>query len=678
MKGAGREGQVKKDQSQIHYSILSTVLRTILMKLLEPITLGQKTLKNRIVVNPYTFWFGAYNKNEDFNQYAAHLERQAAGGVAMLSLQAIWVPPVSEAHAFPYDYLYERLKRVADIAHRHGALAIVQSVHMGANLSSDKDPTIPWDGKPLWAFSPVPSDITLEVAHEMTDQEVRALVEGWGRVAELAVSAGLDGMELHGGHGYLLHQSISPWMNRRTDEWGKPLAFWKAVLQRVRAGLGNDAILGARFPSDELRPLSNGGLGRLTLKKMAVELVETGLIDYINPSEGSSGWHYPRSVGTYRRPHGDFLESARELREAVGGKVPVLGVGRITTPEEAEEALQGGNCDFVGMVRANIADPDLVNKLKSGNSANIRKCVGANACINRIMTGTHVMCFHNPETGREDRLGALVQADRSKRVLVVGGGPAGLKVAEIAAKRGHSVVLAEKQDVLGGRLKTITNANKAVELVHAVDWVENELVNMDVEVRLGTEVDEEFLKRETFDALVLATGSQPNDLPFPTDGSVPWYSTEAAMSLVQIAAPAEVLVLDSLGSDEVSVVIEQLAAVGHAVTVVTPLPTVGTFLGWTHAADNVQRLLGLGCRIAERTTIIEVKGGTVTIQNQLTEVQEARQFDHIVVAQPRLANDSLRGLASSMVREVHVIGDALAPRDAMTAFLNGEDAGRAI
>lgn len=291
----------------------------------------------------------------------------------------------------------------------------------------------------------------------MSSAEIEAMVEGYGRVAELVVGAGLDGVELHGRHGYLIQQSFSPWMNRRTDEWGEPLRFWRAVLNRVRAGVGDDAIVGARIPSDDLQPAADGGLGPTRLAEIAAELVALRKLDYLNPTHGSDGNHYSRSIGTYRRPHGDFLADTRRIREAIRAAIPVLGVGRITSLKAAEAALERGDCDLVGMTRAHIADPDLVTKAARAQAGSITLCVGANTgCIDRGVLGGDLMCFHNPDVGREYRPELLpTPASSHRRVLVVGGGPSGLKAAEIAARRGHLVTLAERSARLGGRLGTI-------------------------------------------------------------------------------------------------------------------------------------------------------------------------------------------------------------------------------
>jgi 2,4-dienoyl-CoA reductase-like NADH-dependent reductase (Old Yellow Enzyme family) len=561
------------------------------------------------------------------------------------------------------DYLSDKLSRLADIVRANDAVSVIQTVNLGAKLKSGlEDKTIGWDGQPLWSFSATQSDLSPEVAHPMEGHEVEALIEGWGRAAELITASGIDGIELHGGHGYLLHQSIAPWINNREDEWGQPLRFYKAVLARVRRGLGSDGLLGIRLPSDDLRPPDQGGLGRERLGEIAVELVNTGCVDYLNPTEGSAAWHYTRVVGTYRRPHGEFLPGTRAIREAVGGRVAVLGVGRITDIETAEAALQRGDCDLVGMTRAQIADPDLVQKGLRGESHRIRRCVGANTgCIDRNARGEYAMCFHNPDVGREHRLRTLEPSANPRSVLVVGAGPAGLKAAEIAARRGHRVVLAERRKRIGGRLATITEVTPAHELVESVDWIARELHILEVGVRLETEIDDAFLRHGDFEAIVLATGSVPAPTPFEVDGSVPVLTTEEAMAWLESGNSTRVLVHDALGTEEVAVVIEQLAASQIGVTLTTPM-VLGVFFGWTHAGDHLMRLLDLGVMIEERTDLIEIKRREVLTLNQLSQAEQARRFDAVVLGQSRRPELSLLSSARRACEDVYVIGDAESPR----------------
>jgi 2,4-dienoyl-CoA reductase-like NADH-dependent reductase (Old Yellow Enzyme family) len=648
------------------------------MKLLEPVEIGRTTLRNRAVVTAHTFDFAVYNKGADTSQYVEYLQRRAAGGASLISAQNINAPMVDDKNPFPYDYLSTMFSAIAGAAHNNGSAAVLQIVSVGAALRSGVDPSIPWDGQPLMAFSPVRSVISPEIAHPMREEEIEGIVEGFGRLAELAVASGLDGVELHGGHGYLLHQSLNPWTNMREDRWGEPLAFWTAVLGRVREGLGRDGILGARVPSDDYHPVEQGGLGPDRLRDIICQLVDTGHIDYLNPSEGSNNLHYARTVGTYRRPHGDFLKNTSAIKHAINGAVPVIGVGRITTVEEAEEALERGDCDIVGLTRAHIADPDVIAKTIAGQSKRVRPCVAANVCIDRIMAGTHVRCFHNPDAGREFRTKDLALATTPRKVLVIGGGPAGMKAAELAARRGHRVTLAEKNSRLGGRLGALTGLSPVRELLGALDWLENELVLLDLEIALNTEVDRELLERGAFDSIILATGSVAPPPAFATDGSIPIYSTDEAMSLVDRASGYRVLVHDLLGTEEAAGVTEQLVAAGLAVTATTPLPATGMFMGFTHNADHIQRLLGSGVSVEERAELVQVANGTANLLSHFTGAIRSIEVDGIVLAQLRQPDLALEHVVHEICDDVHHVGDANAPRNAFTAFLEGDMAGRKL
>jgi 2,4-dienoyl-CoA reductase-like NADH-dependent reductase (Old Yellow Enzyme family) len=647
--------------------------------LLDPLDAGRLHTRNRVAVTCHGFSPRAYDLGQD--KYFAYLERRAAGGAGLIITQAINAQPVGASRPFRYDSLAPALERLAARLHARGTVALVQILNVGAKYRSGRNWGADWTGEPLWGFSAVPSDQAGEVAHEMSGAEVEEMVEGYSRIAALVRAAGFDGVELHGAHGYQLQQSASPWMNRRSDEWGRPLAFWTAVLDRVRDAVGPDGIIGARIASDDLRPVEAGGLGPARLAEIAVDLAATGHVDYFNPTHGSEGVHYSRVVGTYRRPHGEFLAGARQIREAVGACVPVLGVGRIVAVATAEAALARGDCDLVGMTRAHIADPDIVAKTLAGTAAAIRPCVGANTgCIDRGVLGGDMMCFHNPDVGREARPDLLPQpVTAPRRVLVVGGGPAGLKAAETAARRGHRVTLAERSAALGGRLARIDRSSPAHELTSALTWLEHELARLGVDVRTGVAIDQAGLAG--YDAVILATGSTPRPVPFPTDGSIPVLSTEQGtapgIADVLAAPPRAVMVVDQLGTDEAAVVIEQLAAAGTAVTVAAA-GTLGAFMGYTHLVDHIPRLFGLGCTLEERVEVLGIAGGMVRTRGRLGGPDRVRTFDAVVLAAPRVAEVSLVRAARRAGVEVQLAGDCESPRDALFAFLTGNDAGRRV
>lgn len=653
-------------------------------KLLEPLAVGSKTLKNRAAITSHSFAYGAYGNDQKpgADKYVAYVRRRMEGGVGFVGLQGIWIQGVDDRRPFAFDHVGAAFERIAGHARENGCTTVVQALHPGALLDSQvagsSFSAVPWDGQGLEGFSAMQSEPGVEVAHELDADEIEAIIEGFGRVAELAVSSGLDGIELHAGHGYLLQQSFSPWANRRTDEWGEPLRFLKALIKRTREGLGADGILGLRMTQKDHRTVEEGGVPPERLREMAVELADTGLIDYLNPTHGSHVSDYRISIGTYRRPHGEMLNQAAALRAALGGKVPVLGVGRVTSVEHAEEALQRGDCDFIGLTRGHIADPDMFKKFASGDVDRIRPCVGANrGCIDQIGFGNDITCFHNPDVGREYRRGPLELAAEPRSVLVVGGGPAGLKAAEIAARRGHRVKLVERTDRLGGRLGTITTATRARELVGAVAWLEREVGLLGVEVLVDTPVDDRFLAAENADAVIIATGSVPVEPPFETDGSLDVLSTDEAMALVESDNKRNVLFYDTLGTEEAAVAYEQLAAAGHIVTIATPMP-LGIWLGFTHMADNVPRLRALHASIKERFALRSIADKHVTMHNWVTDELVTQPFDVLVLAHSRLPNDSLRAAAKKHSQATFLVGDAYAPRDAMLAITQADAIAREV
>ena len=642
------------------------------MKLLEPFSAGRLTLKNRVVISSYAAYHGLYHPRESSDWYVEHLRRRNA--VGLLVLQCAFPRFVGIDPPPDRDALISKLRRCAEAVHDEGAKALLQLAHQGPHTKGLAQP----DMKALQGFSSVQSEVCADVAHEMEPREIAAFVDGFGELAEIAMTAGLDGVELHAGHGHLLHQSINPWMNFRGDDWGTPLHFINAVAEKVRGEVG-DGVVGIRFSCDDHRPVEQGGHTVEELRRLACEVVSTGLLDYLNPIEGSRYAHYYRSVGTYRRPHGDFLVNTKAMREAIAGKVPVICVGRIVTVEEAEQALDDGAGDLVALTRAHIADPDFLRKVQEGESDRIRKCVGSNqGCLDRAHEGAPLTCFQNPDVGREDRVGLVVRATEPKRVVVVGGGPAGLKAAEIAARRGHTVTLIDARSRLGGRLASITDVSEARELLESIDWIERELALLAVTVRSGVQVDAALLDSLRPDAIVIATGSRPGKVPFPNDDSVEVLSTDEALERMPTGDLAEVLVYDVLGNEEASVTYEQLAAAGVNVSVVTPHAQLGIYLGHTHAVDQIDRVLDLGCSIEERTTIVEVVGGMVTTLNGLTRQRLDRRFDAIVLAGPRLPDVSLADHARQICASVQIVGDAYSPRTAMQAFRDGDDAGRRI
>jgi len=645
--------------------------------LLSPLQVGSIELPNRVVSTAHGAFLDFYRPGDSGERYIAYQERRARGGTGLIVLQPYHVHPTSQAlgHYLPDpDDLAPKLRELVRRVNRHGARVLVQVLHFGAAFRSDSAP----DLEPLWSFGSFLSPTGSEAAHEMTGPEIEEVIDGYVAAAELVVECGADGVEIQASHGYLGQQSMSPWANRREDEWGERDRFVRTLLERVRASVGREPVVGVRISVDDwIRP-QNGGLGPAALREVAQAIVGTGDVDVLNVSAGARASHYSRSIGSYGHPNAPLLQLTSEMRDAIDHAVPVIGVSRILTPAIAERALATGACDLVGMTRAQIADPDLVAKLRGDVAQPVRRCVGANqGCVDRQQGGLPITCFHNPDVGREHLLAKERPVTASRRVLVVGAGPAGLKAAEVAAARGHAATLLDRAPEVGGRLRWLSDLGAAAELLGSVEWVAAELRRLGVTVELGVEVDEERLDAEPADAIILATGARPAPERLGLgDGTVPVVAIETA--LADLPAGQDVLVVDHLATSEVSLAAERLASAARSVTIVTPLLSVGAHIGFTMLKDQLQRLYAAGCSLQPSTAFTGIAGGEVTTRHVHSGHVARRRFDLVVAGVPGLPDLALRAPAEETGVQVLVAGDAVAPRSAMHAFREGDAAARAV
>ena len=642
--------------------------------LLTPIDLGPVNVHNRVVSTAHGSFLDFYRPGIAPDQYVAYQERRARGGCGLIVLQAMLVHRSSQTMGqwmWERDDILPKLELMADRLHKNGTQVFVQLAHYGAQFRSDGNA----DLIPLWGFSPMLSPSGWEPSHEMTTEEVEEVLDGYEQTATVALEAGLDGLEIHAAHGYLLQQSFSPWGNTRSDKWSEPLSFLNAVMKRVRKVAGSDKAVGLRISADDYLTEKAGGLGVEGLTRVAAEACRTGSLDYLTHSAGSRSAHYARSIANYYGESGSLLPLTDSLK-AISAGVPVIAVGKILTPTHAEEILQSGRADLVAMTRAQIADPDMVVKYMSGSEGRIRPCVGANTgCVDRMSASLPITCFHNPEVGRETTHAELIPANSSRKVLVVGAGPAGLKAAEIASKRGHKVTIFDRASEPGGRLRWVRELGQPGKMLGAVDWLVSELEILGVEINLGTEVDHSLMAAVSPDTIVLATGASGSGLDIDSDSSIPIFTEDQAM-IEDVGH--RVLLVDLLGYQQQSYVAEYLCLSGAMLTMATPFPQVGQNIGFTHIRGHLERLHKFSAELRTSTAVMRISDGEAELRHLFSKKTEVLSFDALVAGTMAHADTSLLEIARSFTGDVILAGDAVAPRTALHAFREGDDAGRQI
>ena len=408
--------------------------------------------------------------------------------------------------AYQYPAFAEGMATFCDAVHRARAVAVVQLTHLSA----------------VWSPSPVPvigaQDYT---PHVLNDEGIEFCLNTYADAAAVAKDVGADGVEIHCAHETLAYSFLSPVTNQRTDRWGgaprERIRFVVEALGRVRKRIGSSLALGIRISGKECR---QGGYDNLEMREMLYCIGETGLLDFVDIDVGHC-WGAPSYVPSSYYGHAEFRECGKAARVDLEPKIAVMFTGRINDPVVAEELIKDGYCDLVGMVRAGIADPEFANKAREGRLSEIRRCISCTRCIDEASEPMAIpykpTCSVNPVIGNELRWKEQYRpADKAKRVVVVGGGLAGLEAARVAAMRGHRVTLVEQGKRLGGQLLIAAKAPGRDDFEDQVYFEENEMARLGVDVRLETNADIDTIKALSADAVVVATGSiprVPRDIP---------------------------------------------------------------------------------------------------------------------------------------------------------------------
>ncbi len=651
-----------------------------LRSLFSPIQVGGLTLKNRIYSSGHAEAMAEGGRpGERLRRYH---EAKARGGCALTifggssSVHASSPAAAWKQIANHDDSIIPAYRALADAVHAHGCLVFTQLTHLGRRAQADGE-----EASVLLAPSQIPERVHRDVPHELEAEQIAELVRAFGEAARRCREGGLDGIELSMAHNHLIDQFWSPLFNERLDEYGGSLdnrmRFGLEVLRETRRQVGEDFVVGARISGDEF---TRGGLTAHDMAAIARHLAGSGSIDFLSIIGGGAHTYELQAAAVPNMSYstGVFVPLAAAIKQATPG-MPIFHASRIVDPLHADRVVAAGHVDVVGMTRALIADPDLPRKAREGRLDDIRTCVGANeGCIDRIYQGKPVTCVQNPAAGREAELAEVRAAAKPKKIVVVGGGVAGLEAARMAAVRGHRVVLFEKTAQLGGQVLLAARAPARAEYAGIVRFLVAQVRKLAIDVRLDVEATLPAVLAERPDAVVVATGSHPFVPPVPgSDGK--HVVTDRDVLSGEAKVGANVVVVDDVHTQEALSTAELLLEQGRRVEVISPLFYVGQDIGVTSIAPLYKRLFTAGVVLTPGTELRSVEGSAVIVANVHSGVERRIEgVDTVVLAAGSRSTDALYRALKGQVAELYAVGDCVAPRGVHQAILDATRVARAV
>lgn len=641
---------------------------TTLPHVFTPLRVGPLTVRNRILSTAHLTNFAS--EGLPSARHREYWRAKARGGVGMIITEGSLVHPSSQSPETRFielwrDETIEPLREIGAAVRAEGAVLVAQLNHMGVG----------------WTATPWQRPTGLR-AHGMTLAEIADLVDAFASAARRVREAGLDGIEIHAAHGYLIEQFLSPLTNQRTDGYGGSeqarMRLLVEVLRAVREAAGPGLAVGIRVGGDQFTP---GGLDLDDMRRIVPAVLAEAPVDFVNVSFYRNSRFGPgsNSIVPMYVPEGRFVDLAEGIKQVVD--VPVFCVNRIVDPRMAEDILAAGRADMVAMTRAHIADPELTRKAAEGRFDEIRPCIGINeGCLGQVMSGSAspMTCAVNPSAGHEHE--PVTPAEQPLAVAVIGGGMAGMEVARVAASRGHRVRLFETADHLGGQLSLASRIPGLKDMGRPVAYYERQFELLGVDVRLGAHVDADDLAALDADVFVLATGSRSADwreTGLSATPDLPWL---AARDAFDAGAPGRrILVFATDQTMEPLGLADRLATDGARVTLATPAAGLGALVENVTRPFILDRLTRGGVELAILSRLEHAENGLALVRGDRagSTTRVAEEFDLLVIAGGAVAIDGLRD-ADVGGRALHVIGDAYAPRKLVAATQQAWNLGRTL
>ena len=611
--------------------------------LFQPLTIKQMIVPNRFASTSHQPGYPVAGRtNERYIRYEAE---KARGGVGLVQFGGATTVSVENCYYYGQldgtsDDIIDDFRRMADAIHAHGSACTVQITHGGRRERYDMANWIP-------AFAP---SCRRELMHRafpaaLEAHDIHRIARDYATAARRVRAGGVDGVEINCIPPGLIGQFWSPITNTRNDEYGgspaNRMRFGFEVLEQTRRLVGEDYVVGIRFSADEFKP---GALDNEALTEIAMAYAQSGLVDYVSLVGGHSS-DYRSTHEMYPTMHvgsAPYLPLAAAIKERID--VPVLHATRFTDAATAAYAVEAGFIDLVGMTRAFIADPHHVNKLRESNEDDIRPCVGATYCIDRVTVGMESLCMHNVATSREQHLDQVVTPSKSaaKTVVVVGAGPGGLEAARISAARGHRVILLEAGSAVGGQLILASKRGWRTDLSSIVDWLGSQIDKLGVEIHLNRLVERHEVLGYEPDVVIVATGGLPVVGHF--QGAALATTTWDVLS-GQVEPGKDILLFDEAGT-HAGVTTAQIAAeAGASVELVSPDRAQAPEVGFVNLAPHMTELYRNGVRLTPDQRLVEVRQTgnklTAVLENTFTSTRSERVVDQVIGDYGTVPNDDL-------------------------------------